>query len=370
MRLLHVYAGPFPTHQGTQAYLRQLLSAQAARGHTVVLRCWAGGTGSDPDGVDVRRLPDLPGARRLQSGPHPSRAPLALALLRALRRDLRQGFDLVHAHHTEAPLLAAAVSRMGRRTPIVHHLHTSLAEELPAYGVPGGAALGGVLDRACVRAADGTLALSTRGADLARRWGAARALCVPPGLPAVAADAARGREVFSLHEPHIVYSGNLDAYQDLDRLVAAAAEHDLPVLVLTGDPPGALLRDARERGARRLRAVQTRVLADHLDALAAAAVSVVPRARLAGAPIKLLNSLAVGTPVVVVRGAVDPWPGVLDSDDLGADLAALLADPARRAPLARALLDGSDALSWATRAAEIDALYALVRALGNASGGP
>ena len=28
---------------------------------------------------------------------------------------------------------------------------------------------------------------------------------------------------------------------------------------------------------------------------------------------ELPDSLAVGTPVVVVRGAVDPWPGVLDS---------------------------------------------------------
>jgi len=361
MRLLHVYAGPFPSHQGTQAYLAQLLRAQVRQGHRVSLRCWSGGVGPVPPGVEVRRLPARPGSERLKSGPHPSRAPLALDLLRAVRRDLRQPFDLVHAHHVEAPLLARLV---GAR-PLIHHLHTALSEELPTYGVPGGRLVGAALDRACVRLAHGTLALSERGASLARRWGARRALSVPPGLPEVRGHADRARERFDLPEHVIVYTGNLDAYQELDRLVRAAASHDLPVLVVTGDDPASLLRQARQAGAHRLRAIRTRALADHLDLLAAATVSVVPRSRLAGVPIKLLNSLAVGTPGVVVQGAVDAWPGVVQAPAaaLGATLQTLLADPARRRTLARQLAHRQTELSWQARVREIQAFQAMLLAL-------
>lgn len=362
MRLLHVYAGPFPSHQGTQAAIAQRLAAQAARGHRVTLRCWSGGQGEPPTGVEIRRLKPMPGADRMSSGPHPSRARLALALARAVRRDLREGFDIVHAHHVEAPILA----RLRGARPLIHHVHTSLAEELPMYGGDAVAMRGAgwLLDRACARAADGTLALSERGARLARRWGARLALSVPPGIPVIEADPRRAREAFDLSGEEIVYTGNLDAYQELDRLIEAAARFDLPVLIATGDDPTELVQRGRARGAHRLRALRTRDFADHRDLLAAARLSVVPRARCAGVPVKLLNALAVGTPVVVIRGAVDAWPGTLAADpgELGAVLQRTSADPVLVDRLADAARDAAARLGPDHRAAEIDAFQAHVLA--------
>jgi glycosyltransferase involved in cell wall biosynthesis len=263
-----------------------------------------------------------------------------VALAAALADDLREPWDAVHLHHVEAPLLGPAV-----RGPVrVHHLHTCLAEELPTYAGMGlaGAAVGALLDRACARGADLTVALSERGAALARGWGAGRAIVIRPGVepaPDLAADEAR-RALGIAGDRWIAYTGNLDGYQDLERLLRAAALADLQLLVATGARLDPLRAAARRAGLpeRRLKVVQTRDHAAVQRVLAASVAAVVPRARCAGFPMKALNALAAGRPLVALRGALDPMPGVVLVDRptpeaLAAALAALLADPARAAAL-------------------------------------
>jgi glycosyltransferase involved in cell wall biosynthesis len=161
MRILHVYAGPFPTHQGTQVYLRGLLGAQAALGHAVHLRCWADGDGTPVPGVHLRRLPRLPGATR-RSGPSWGRLPRGPALVAALRSDLREGWDRIHAHHVEATLAARSLGA----GPLVVHPHTALAWELPTFVSRGrrlAARAGRLLDRRVARAGEVAVALSQIG---------------------------------------------------------------------------------------------------------------------------------------------------------------------------------------------------------------
>lgn len=360
MRVLHVYAGPFPSPQGTQVYLSGLLGALADRGHHVALRCWHGGVGEPPAGVEVRRLRAQPGGERLVSGPHASRVGLAWSLWRALARDLREPWDVVHAHHVEAPVLA----RLVRARPVVHHLHTCLAEELPTYGVRGGAVLGAVLDRACARAAHATVAISERGAQLARAWGAQPVFCLPPGIEALSGRADRGRARFDLPElPWVAYVGNLDGYQDLDHWLEQAAKASFPLLVVTPDDPAGVLSRARALGVKQVAIAQAAVFQEQCDALAAAAVAVVPRRRCAGVPMKLLTTLALGLPTVVVRGAVDPLPGMVAAPEggLAEAVAALLADPIRRDRLSAEAMWGLADHRWSARAAELEACYALIR---------
>lgn len=365
MRILHVYAGPFPSHQGTQVYLAGLLGAQASLGHEVHLRCWGGGVGPVPGGVRVRRLAR---GSSLRSGPSLARAPLAWALHRALQRDLREPFDVLHLHHVEAPFLGR-----GARAPVrVHHLHTALSEELPAYGAAAGrsamAWLGGVADRALVRCADATLALSPRGARLARRWGARRAAWVAPGVEEVSPiDPDRARAALGLRDgPWMVYAGNLDGYQRIDRLLALAARTGHPLLVVTGSPLGALLREAARCGVRpdRLRAIHTRDHAVVQQAIAAGAVGVIPRTRCAGFPMKALNFLAQGRPVIVDAAAMAEHPGVIRVERSGLDaaLCELLRSPERARALGEAgRLRVRARGTWAHRAREIDDFYASVR---------
>ncbi|MFK7928367.1 MAG: glycosyltransferase [Myxococcota bacterium] len=367
MRILHVYAGPFPSHQGTQVYLRGLLGALAERGHQVALRCWHGGSGPVPEGVDVRRLRPTMGGERLTSGPHSSRLPLGMALWRALRQDLREPWDVVHAHHVEAPLIA----RLCGATPLVHHLHTSLAEELPTYasakaalGGPGSVAAGAVLDRACVRAADAVVALSDRGQSLARRWGASRVMSLPPGLERLTGDAERGRERFGIEDrPWVAYIGNLDAYQDLGAWLEQAADAGCPVLLVTPDDPAERLRGVRL--PEHLAVARTRDFSEQLDALACAAVAVVPRRRCAGVPMKLMTSLGMGLPTLCVQGAVDPWPGSIQATpaELCRAANALRLDPMRLQRLRESADRNLKAGTWADRACELEAFYAYLQAV-------
>lgn len=370
MRLLHVYAGPFPSHQGTQVYLRGVLTALAARGHEVVLRCWHAGQGEDPPGVEVRRLRPISGGDVLTSGPHPTRAPHAALMLAALRRDLREPWDVVHAHHLEATLLAAG---LGAR-PLLHHAHTSLAEELPTYrGGTLAGFVGAVLDRSLAASCHAAIALSERGADTLRAHGVEQVLAVPPGVDVAELSGDQGsfRRQHGLGDADwVIYTGNLDAYQDLPVLLDAVQLGGHRLLVVTGSTTDALRREleARRVPPERFRLVQSTDFADTRDAMAAAAVGVVPRACCAGFPMKVLNLLGAGVPTVVVRGAVALIAGTVpapagDAAAMSAAIDALLADPTERVCLGAAARTAiARDYSWDAHAAAVEREAVALRA--------
>ena len=275
--------------------------------------------------------------------------------------------DVVIAHNVEAPLAAWLGERLARRrVPVLYALHTSLEEELPTYLASGltqrvARPLGGVVDRLLARGSTAALALSGTAAQRLQGWGASEVVLSLPGIDPEevrGGDAARARAQWSLGErPWVLYAGNLDAYQDLDDAVAAvAARPELCLLVVTG----AEAEVARERCAsvppERLRVVSSHELSDLKDALAAATVAVLPRTTCSGFPMKLLNFLAAGLPVVQAEGATqERLPGTVAVPDhdpraLGEALAAVCADPTRRRALSEAACAWVDSEgSWVSR---------------------
>jgi glycosyltransferase involved in cell wall biosynthesis len=164
---------------------------------------------------------------------------------------------------------------------------------------------------------------------------------IPPGRDAAIAPApaeiARTCAGFGL-EPgrFVLYSGNLDAYQELADLAEAARRlAPLPVVVATHAERGAapaplrVLRLARQKPA----------------ALTfGAAVAVLPRRIPGGFPIKLLNYMEAGRAIVAHAPVADvlehgdsAWllaPGATPAD-LAAAIGALARDPARAGRLGR-----------------------------------
>lgn len=352
-RVAVVAACPFPSLRGSQVLVRELAAGLAHAGHAVHVVTYPTAQHLAPvERIAIHRVRKLPGLWTA----HPfGWQKLVLDLLLAWRLlgvVRRQRIEVIHAHNVEAPLMAFAV-RWLTGVPVVYHAHNALADELPCYfrRAPSRRAarwIGAALDRALARGADGVIALSDRlAAYLAARGAAGRVAVVPPAAPRLAAlepRPARGAA------PLVMYGGNLDPYQDVGCLMEAflrlrAAEPQARLVLVTHR--GAHPRTAR--CAERL-ACQPGVGVEQVSSFAAVArrlaqadVLVCPRGSWSGFPIKVLNYMALGRPIVHARASAhaidDGITGLLvDDGDSGALARAMLRvvrDPSLGARLGR-----------------------------------
>jgi glycosyltransferase involved in cell wall biosynthesis len=313
MRTLHVAAMPFPTQQGTQAAIHSMLCALAEAGHDTHLLCYADQAFPRASAYRVHRAPGPIALRTLRSGPSLEKLLLDGVLSLQLRRLVRAlEPDLVVAHHVEA---AASAWAVGAR-PFTFFAHTSLRTELPTYFAPAlGAALawlGGGLDRFLCQRADRVLAVSPLLAELLAREGAAAAPCtlpwrLPPARSLEERRAARAAYGIAQDSQVALYAGNLDGYQGLDALfepLARFARRNPRFVWLIATASSA--RTLRARLSRHGLSAQSRVVplgdeAARRRAHAAADLALVPRAAAGGFPIKLLDAMARGVPVLAAE---------------------------------------------------------------------
>lgn len=245
------------------------------------------------------------------SGLHLLERPLFDAILtfRLLGVVRRERLEVLHAHNHEG-LAAALVARAIHGVPVVYHAHNVAEDELPLYAPRGLRSLvrhaARLMDRWLPRCADAVVALSEDVADHLVRAGASagNVSVVPPGLDPV----AFGRLERGLRGPRVVFTGNLDEYQNLDFLMTAwrQVEAHLPraeLRIVTHARGAALARGrARSRGTRVV-FVEVDSFAEVLDELAHARVGVSPRASWSGFPIKTLNYMAAGLPTIAAAGS-------------------------------------------------------------------
>ena len=131
-------------------------------------------------------------------------------------------------------------------------------------------------------------------------------------------------------------------------------------LLLVVDDGHTLARQAARVGIpqKRLRIVNSGLFKDHIDALAAASVAVIPRQALPGFPMKLLNHLALGVPTVAIGDSAVPLGGVHAADGNGPQaLARALREVLSSEPLRLQLSDSARLaarhLDWKGRAREL-----------------
>lgn len=339
-RIAMVGACPFPVPQGSQVYLEATARGLMARGHAVHLVVYAYGAGEAAPGLTVHRCPAVPG-RRIAAGPSLTKPVADAALVATLRRVIRQErIDLVHAHNYEGLLVALAA---GKR-PIVYHAHNAMDDELPHYFRGAArrlARIGRWLDATFPRRADRVIAPhGVLGSYLVNVGGCKQdqvAVVPPPADPAdFDAPAPPGGD------PAVAYVGNLDAYQNLGLLYRAMERvwerrPHTPLRIGTASPP--------PTGRHTPPASAQVVPVPGLDALRAMLredlVVAVPRVSWSGYPVKLLNAMAAGRPVVACRGCahpvIDGETGIVvtdnDADAFAQSLIALLDDNARRAQM-------------------------------------
>ena len=344
IRLGLIGAFAFPAPKGSQLYARDQARALSRAGAELWFLTYGYADGPPPEGLRVLRIARTWSPRGSRTG-FRVRKPFADAALLQLvvAATRRERFDALLAHNAEAALVALAARRF-TGVPVVYVAHTLWEAELPSYGPRALAApltrVGRALDTLLARRADAVLALSRQAAE---RLSAARVIdVIPPGLdpqPAPGDDEVkRACERFGLAPGgYALYAGNLDAYQHLERLDAAAARVTaLPVVVATharGPSRWRHLRVARSDDVAEVRAL-----------LHGAALLVTARAPHGGLPIKLLNYMEAGRAIVARAGVADSlrhgesaWlvPEQTGAEALAAAIDALARDPQRAAELGR-----------------------------------
>jgi 1,2-diacylglycerol 3-alpha-glucosyltransferase len=298
LRVGVVGACPYPVPQGSQVLLKETARALARRGHDVRLVVYGYGLGEDDSGLPIHRARRIPGEGKTAAGPSWAKPAQDLALAAEVRRVARRdGVQVWLAHNYEA----LTVCRAARVGPVVYHAHNALADELPHYfgGARWAAAAGMRLDRMLPRRADRVVAPHEALRDylVAQGCDAKRVAVVPPPVDAEAFETGPVEEAL----PPVLYTGNLDSYQNLDLLLRAMER------VRASVPSAELvLATAEKRAVPGARIVPVSGLAELRAVLARDAVVACPRVSWSGYPMKLLNAMAAGKACVACRGAAYP----------------------------------------------------------------
>lgn len=386
MRLLLIGAFPYPHVQGSQVYFQEQAIALRAAGAEISLLTYATGNRTAPDrgrardGFEHWTSPAWTAPSTLRSGPS-WRKPLGdLGLSMTLRDafasfERRDSMDAILTHNAEAALVALFTLREPRPA-ILYCAHTLLGNELSGYfkglkkkrfsmfSKPGRLAemasfslaqIGAGIDAGIARRVDGWIALTQSSARVMRQFSDAPGALIPPAIPdpALFVEPLSASEVAQRHGLEFgrfyLYSGNLDAYQELDLLAAAAAElrrqgGTPPKLVLAHHANGERAERQADSEARRIPGIEFLTIGsvrEMLALLAAARASLIMRRAGGGFPIKLVNSLAVGTPVIAFRDG--EWGLEHERNALICPAGAPL--PGRELARAIARLDRDDALA-------------------------
>ena len=378
----------------------QLLRQLARRGHTVTLVCpaTAGDTsalaslrlaGAEVVAVPYGRADTLAAYLKALPGPLPLQAAHCLtpAFVQAVRGALgRAGFDVVHVEHLRGAEVARVAARGLRRAPpLILDAVDSISllfERAVRHGRAPAARAMALLDLA-----------PTRRYEASYGRGFARVVCTspedrwaletlrehfgePPGAPVAVVPNGVDQDFFrptgaARDAATIVFSGKM-SYHANEAAARFLLDAIMP-LVWRARPQARVGSAGAAPGPRPLayardpRVQVTGYVPDLRPYLARATVAVAPLRYGVGVQNKVLEAMAMGTPLVAARQAtvaLGARPGdellVADTAQTFADqICALLADPARRAWQGRAARSFvGPRHSWAGSAAALEVCYA------------
>ena len=322
LRIAMVGACPYPAPQGSQVFLRNTAQCLQRLGHEVHLVVYGYGVGADHSGLLVHRAGRVPFAAKTAPGPSLAKPLQDVTLAAALRRVVRRHhIQVVCAHNYEALMVALLI---GVR-PILYFAHNAMSDELPHFfgGLQAAGAIGRFLDRHFPHRADRVIAPHNRLAGhLVVRGCAPEQVAVAP--PPVDANLFSPAPVDPGAVPPVIYTGNLDAYQNLPLLFAAMklVRRKIPdVKLLIATAAQASFLDAEVTPTLGFDALHRFLSRD--------AVFAAPRVSWSGYPIKMLNAMAASKAVVACESAAYPVTHeetglIVPDDDVEAYAAALL----------------------------------------------
>jgi len=318
-----IAACPFPANYGTPGAIREMSETLAERGHDVHIVTYPFGDELPVQGVKVWRTRYWHSKHEVYAGPSIEKLLLDLLLVIEVCRVVRrERLSIIHAHNYEGALIGF-IAKVITRRPLVYHAVSLMSDELPSYNFikPAwlGVAISRLLDWMVLKIPDHfiTVTEDLRKAFLDRGIAARRVTVVPCGVKLAMFQQPNGqclRARYRIgHRPVVMYTGVTSPFQRIDYLLRSFVE------VLAGMPEALLMvvsplsRDPDMPACRamadalgvsaNLLWIEGHALSELPDYLALASVAVIPRPSVPGHPIKLLNYMAAGRPVVCFEGA-------------------------------------------------------------------
>lgn len=316
-RVAMIAACPFPWPRGTPIRIYRMAQALSECRHDVhVITYHLGQKGPTPP-FCIHRIPEVPFYKK--TGPGPSIAKLLMAdpvlsiKILILHRSLQ--FDIIHAHHVEG-FLAALPLHFLYRVPIIFDMHTLLETELPFYLKSGGAKkglikrIGRMIDRYLPKSANHVIGVTEEIKDFLldqAKIPAKKISVIPNGIELSHFSRATPQPEKERDRIILGFAGNCAPYQGIDVMLDAldVLRSDHPSIRLhlyTNDADGAYEFITKRPEISPMVDVLSSDFGQLPDQLAQADILLNPRPHGAGHPLKLLNYMAAGKPIVSLAG--------------------------------------------------------------------
>lgn len=246
MKILMLAPQPYFQPRGTPISVYFRLKALSHLGHEIDLITYHLGEDRGFAQVEILRIPNLLGIKKIEIGPSWKKLPLDLLLsLKTAGRLFRKRYDLIFSHE-EAGWFGTALARI-RRIPHVYDMHSSLPQQLDNFAFSRSKWVKAIFRRMesyVLRNSQAVIVICQDLYDQVERAGYAGKTSLLENFLDFEPPAASPQELRKLREPFatagqkiVLYTGNFQTYQGIGLLLEAASRlsgHDL-VFLLVGD---------------------------------------------------------------------------------------------------------------------------------------
>jgi glycosyltransferase involved in cell wall biosynthesis len=312
-----VAACPFPYPRGTPIRIMRMSEGLAARGHEVHVITYHLGQNVEDLPFKIHRIPNVRTYHKLSPGPTYQKIAIldVLLCMKLFEVVHRANFDVIHAHHFEGLLASLPVAR-ANHIPLIFDIHTLLTSELPKY--PMGLSvqtlqnIGNLLDHLLPQRADHIVSVT----DLIRSRLIDEIGIRPDHVTTIYGGVEADH--FSLQTPPapdssirtLIYTGNLAPYQGIDLMFQAFRKlldkrPEIRLKIITNSSIEPYSDTIAKLGLQNNLIVEE---ADyfHIPAhLHLADIALHPRVHSDGLPLKLLNYMATGRPIISFQGSAE-----------------------------------------------------------------
>lgn len=317
-----IAACPFPVNYGSPGAIRELTATLSEMGHNIHVVTYPGGEDLSVGKARLHRVTRKQWNSAFSAGPSGDKLLLDFLLIGELCKIIRrEKIEIIHAHNYEGALIGL-LGKILTGKPMVYQAVNLMSNELATYRFINPAFiakwLAAALDWFVPIFPDHIVAVTQELHDHLKKQGIPkkRLSMIPCGItPAMFdhPDPDRFREKYGLGErPVVMYTGITNFFQRIDYLLRAFSVvlPEVPSAMLLIVNPLEEAPDLPQLQAlvRELGITESVIFAgphtlDELpDYIAMATVTVVPRPQCPGHPIKLLNYMISGKPIVCFAG--------------------------------------------------------------------